>query len=464
MKSEVNKTLDIRIERMPLHKRVIASSGGISACIDMLMIQTFLLYYYTDVLKISAVFAGGLLLIVRIIAALAAPVFGIFIDRTTTPWGKYRPYYLILGIPTAFFGFLTFTAFNFGTIGNYIYVTLSYFMYNLFVAIGGVPKGAMGTVMTKSMEDRVSLGFLGYIFSVVGSLLVVAGGPVLIKALGHGNEIRGFSLTMAIFAIISIVVAVLQWFFLEEKYVKQKSQPSEHYPLKDLLRSVVHNKTAIIVLLLTFSMNLANGIRMAVTLHYLKYYFHRPELMAQFGLISMLSLFAGAICSAYVTKRIGVKNVLIICSLLTIVSFALMYPVNQNSNGVALYLILTMLSNFSNGLSSPAQSTLMPNAIDYSEWKTGMSTGAFMSSMTSFVSTAATAIAGVFVGTVLSVTGYQTDTEQSQASLNGIRFLMSIAPAFAGVISLVVIRLGNTEKEHEIVVKELLERRNNDPC
>lgn len=446
------------IERLSITKRIIASAGAIPSCIDMLMIQTFLLYYYTDVLKINAAFAGALFLVTRIIAAFAAPIFGIYVDQTSTPWGKYKPYYLIFGIPTAVLGFLTFTSVGMEDSTKYIYVSLTYFAYNLFISLGGVPKGAMGPAMTKSMDDRVSLGLMGYIFSVVGSLLVVSLGPVLIRVFGGGNEARGFSLTMAMFGTVSIFIAFLQWIFLEERYVKREKASSSKYPFKLLLSAVFHNNNAVIVLLTTLSMNLANGLRMAVTMHYLKYHFHRPELMAQFGLLSMICLFAGAFLSSKVTKYIGIKNILIVSYLFTIASFALMYPINGQSIGVIFYLILSMVNNFFNGLSSPAQSTLMPNAIDYCEWKTGMNVGAFMSSINTFVSTAATAIAGVLVGAVLSLSGYQPDVEQTQSSLQGIRILMSLAPAVACIISLSVIRLDNTEKEHEIIVKELMER------
>ncbi len=447
------------IERLSPIRRIIASSGGISSCIDMMMIQTFLLYYYTDVLKINAAFSGGLLLVARIAAAFAVPVFGIFIDRKTTPWGKYKPYYLMIGIPAAIFGFLTFTSFNLDQQGKYIYASITYFIYNLLISLGGIPKGAMGPSMTKSMEDRISMGFLGYIFSVIGSLLVVSAGPVLIKVFGNGREVKGFSLTMALFCFINILIAIIQWMFLEEKYIIQESKQGK-YQFQKLLSVVFHNKTSIIVLLITFSINLANGIRMAVTIHYLKYYFQRPELMAQFGLISMLSLFGGAFLSSKITKYLGIKKVLIISFLINILSFGLIYPLGANKSGVFLYLILSMINNFFNGLSTPAQSTLMPNVIDYCEWKTGMSAGAFMSALSSFVSTSATAFAGIFVGLVLSMTGYQPDIEQSHEALVGIRVMMSIAPAVACMLSLIVIGLKDTEKEHERIVQELMTKRN----
>ncbi len=81
-----------------------------------------------------------------------------------------------------------------------------------------------------------------------------------------------------------------------------------------------------------------------------------------------------------------------------------------------------------------------------------------MSSINTFVSTAATALAGILVGAVLSISGYQPDVEQTKASLAGIRFLMSIGPAIASILSLAVIGFDNMESEHEMVAKELVNR------
>ncbi len=455
---KIQEQISMDRERLTLKERIIASSGSLSACIDLLMIQTFLLYYYTDVIKINAVFAGGLLLISRIIAAIAVPIAGVFFDRSTTPWGKYKPYYLLLGIPTAFFGFLTFTNFNLGTEGKYIYAAITFFIYNLLVSIGGIPKGAMGPALTKSIEDRLSLGVLGFIFSVVGSIIAMSVGTLLIKVLGGSNEAKGYSLTMAIFASLCVLIAILQFVFLEEKYINTEKASTSHYPYKTLLSTIFRNKTAVIVLMITLSISLSNGIRMAVSIHFLKYYFHRPELMATVGLISMIGLIAGAFLSSKLTKTFGVKRILMISYLIIIVSFIAMYPVNTRISGLICYLLFTLINNFFNGLSSPAQSTLMPGVIDYCEWKTGISTGAFMNSLNSVVSTVGTAIAGVFVGAVLAFSGYQPNVEQTQTSLNGIKFLISIAPAITCILSLVVIRIDRTEKEHEKIAKELIER------
>ncbi|HHV10777.1 MAG TPA: MFS transporter [Clostridiales bacterium] len=444
---------------MSLFERIVACSGGMTAAMDLLMVQTFLLYFYTDVVKINAAIVGTIFLVVRIISAIAAPAFGIFVDKTTTPWGKYRPYYIIMGIPTALFGFLTFTTWDMGRTGVYVYIIITYFLYSIFCSIGGVPKSAMGPLLTKNTEDRMSMGLLGYIFAVSGSVIAVSGTPFFVRILGGDNEAKGFRMTMAIFAAFAILIALLQAAVLKEKYPPLKRAHSSGYTIKQMLGAVFHNKTAVIVFLLSLSINLSTGLRSSVSMHYLKYYLLKPDLMAQVGLLTMVGLFIGAMLSPMLTKRIGLRNNLVMSTIVAITTSALIFVIPARSYGIYVYILLLFISNFFNGLSTPAQGTLMPNAIDYTEWKTGMNVGAFMSSLNSFIGTAGTAFSGVVVGILLTTFGYQAGVEQSGTALMGIRLLMSLLPAIAGILALASLWLGDTEKQHERIARDLIEGR-----
>ena len=58
------------------------------------MSSMFLLVYYTDVVGISAAAAGTLFLLVRFWDAFADVFAGRLVDKTSTRWGKFRPFIL----------------------------------------------------------------------------------------------------------------------------------------------------------------------------------------------------------------------------------------------------------------------------------------------------------------------------------------------------------------------------------
>ena len=63
------------------------------------MSSMFLLIYYTDVVGISAAAVGTLFLVVRFWDAFADIFAGRVVDRTSTRWGKFRPFLLFGSLP-----------------------------------------------------------------------------------------------------------------------------------------------------------------------------------------------------------------------------------------------------------------------------------------------------------------------------------------------------------------------------
>ena len=72
--------------------------GDFASNLSFGFVSLFLLFFYTDMMGISAAYAAGLFLFIRFFDAIAAPAFGIFIDKVNTPWGKYKPWFIGVAI------------------------------------------------------------------------------------------------------------------------------------------------------------------------------------------------------------------------------------------------------------------------------------------------------------------------------------------------------------------------------
>jgi len=75
-------------------------------------IATFLTFFYTDVFGISAAAAGSMLFAIKLVNAFTDPMIGAVADRTTTRFGKFRPYLVWMALPLAVAGVLTYTTPN----------------------------------------------------------------------------------------------------------------------------------------------------------------------------------------------------------------------------------------------------------------------------------------------------------------------------------------------------------------
>ncbi|HCA04827.1 MAG TPA: sugar:sodium symporter, partial [Ruminococcaceae bacterium] len=51
---------------------------------------SYVLYYFQDVLGVSAIAMGTILLVARIFDAFNDPIMGVVVAKTKTRWGKFR--------------------------------------------------------------------------------------------------------------------------------------------------------------------------------------------------------------------------------------------------------------------------------------------------------------------------------------------------------------------------------------
>lgn len=445
-------------KKLKLREKFAISLASFTGTIHGQMISVFLLFFYTDIMKINPAYIAGLFLVARIIDAALVPVFGVIVDRVTTPWGKYVPWYMMLGIPTAIFGWLTFTNFNLGSTGTLVYITITYMVYSILTAVEQAPYAAIGPAATKRVDDRVSIGQIGFFCTLLGGMFVTVGAPLLYKALGAGNDAKGFSSLMAIIAILGILISIFQVKSVKERYVVNRNKDDYKYPIKDMLKAVFTNKAAVVIYVYILATNLGNGIRTGIQLHYFKYYFNNEGIMAMMGILIIPTLI-GVIISAPITKRFGIKAIIFTSVIMSIVTGPAILFIPATSTGVTIYIALGVLGGLFGGISTPVVAAMMPAAMDYTEWKTGMNINAFMGSIQGFMQTFATAIAGSLAAGALALIGYVPGVEQSSETILGLKILMGVLPTVFGLFAVAVAWFDITEEKQVQIAKDLAERR-----
>ena len=69
--------------------------GAVGKDMVYMLSASYILYYYQDVLGVSAVAMGIILLIARVFDAFNDPIMGVLVAKTKTRWGKFRPWLFI---------------------------------------------------------------------------------------------------------------------------------------------------------------------------------------------------------------------------------------------------------------------------------------------------------------------------------------------------------------------------------
>lgn len=423
------------------------------------MISTWLLFFYTDIMKINIGYVGALFVVVRVLDAVITPAFGAYIDRQNTRWGKYKPWVLIIWVGMAVGGFLVFLPVNFGLLGNTIYATITYTFFSLFLSMNQAPLTAMTAAMSKRQDDRMTMSLISYIWIMFFAIVVTIGSLPLVNILGHGNQGMGFKNFMLIFMILGILLALLIVKTVKERFVIS-SENKEKLSVKLIVETLVKNKYAVISITYIFGLNLFNYVRQGIGIYYYKYYFNDANMLVVMGAVSMLPTMVGAFLSSPITKKIGLKNNILMMVIITMVTSVLMFFVPATSTGKIAFLVLSVIGAFFMGIAQPAQGVMTPVSIDYGEWKFNTNSGGFFGAISGFTQTLSTAISGGITALILMLIKYVPDAQQTTTSLNGIKFMMSILPAIVFLFGLVIVKWDMTDEKHKEILNELSIRRN----
>ncbi len=171
--------------KISLKEKIGYALGDGAANIAWRGVATFLFIYYTDVLGLSPVVVGVLMLVARFSDGIADILMGIIADRTTSKYGKFRPWILWSAIPLGVILALLFTNPDFGSSGKLLYAYLTYIFFTLIYTVNNIPYGALMAVMTGDDKERTSLGSFRMAGAFGGGMLVQ--GALLFLVAYYGN-------------------------------------------------------------------------------------------------------------------------------------------------------------------------------------------------------------------------------------------------------------------------------------
>lgn len=218
--------------RLSLVTKVFYGMGDLYGGGSFNLVNFFYAVFLTDVVKISPSYSAVIFLISKIWDAATDPFMGYLSDRTRSPWGRRRPYFL-LGIPLIFISFamLWFPVSYDSEISRFVYILLAYMFFNTVVTLVMVPYQAMSAELTGDYEERTSLNSIRLVFSLISSLLCALIPLFIINGFGMSVEgIRKGYLTMGVvFGAFFALPWIGTFLFTFEKPIGEKQEDADGY-------------------------------------------------------------------------------------------------------------------------------------------------------------------------------------------------------------------------------------------
>lgn len=406
----------------------------------------FLTYFYTDVWGLAPAAIATMFLVIRLLDAAADPLIGLMADRTQTRWGKFRPYLIWFAVPYGVAGYLLFASPDLSASGKLTYAYVTYGFMMLAYSFINVPYSSLLGVISTSPRTRTLASSYRFVGAFGGGLLVSLLVRPLVKLLGGGaneagkvvNELKGFQLTMMIFAAISVVMFLICFATTKERVKVPPGQQSHALgEIKELLRNYPW-----IMLLLSaiFSLTFI-GLRNGSAIYYFKYvagYDNQPVLFGQFDRftvfisLGMACQMLGSYCLSFFAKVADKRMLSVMLTFVTATCWAAFYWIPKDN--FALQLAVQALGTFCMGPASAMVWAMYADVADYGEWKFGRRSTGLVYSASLFAIKTGTAMAGLLLPWILAKYGYLANVAQTATAMVGITLTFSLFPAGFAVL------------------------------
>ena len=126
-----------------LKEKIGYGLGDMASSMFWKLFGAYLMIFYTDVFGLPAAMVGTMFLVTRVWDSVFDPVIGIIADRTSSRWGKFRPYLLFLAVPFGLIGILTFYTPPFGEAGKLVYAYITYSLMMMVYSGINVPYASL---------------------------------------------------------------------------------------------------------------------------------------------------------------------------------------------------------------------------------------------------------------------------------------------------------------------------------
>ena len=456
-------------ERLKTSEYVGYALGDTASNFFFKTFSIFLTYYYVEVWGVPKNTLVWMLPVVALIGAFSDPIMGLIADRTNTRWGKFRPYILFGAIPYGIFGYLMFLGPDLSTSGKIVYAFITYSLMWIAYSVINVPYSSLLGVVSASSRTRSKASSFRFVGAFTGGLLIALFVRPLVGYLGGNgeDETRGFQLTMAIFAVASVIMFWITFATTKERVTPPAKQKTN---VREELGELIHNWPWVVLLVAAvFSMTFVS-LQAGSTLFYFKHVvgasdapifkigFLKFDQFTVFISVGMLAQVIGTLGLSFLARKLDKKYGAVGLCTLTGLCFLAFYFIPKDQ--FALLLVVNTIAYLAMGPTSALTWALYGDVADYGEWKFGRRSTGLVFSASLFAIKTGGVVGSFLLALFLAKFGFDKElTIQSPRALLGITLAFSLVPGLIALLkagTLLIYPLN--QKQVDKIEKELAAR------
>jgi len=398
-----------------------------------------LMKFYTDVMGVSALAVGNIMMIARIVDAFTDVAMGRICDASRiTPVGKFKPWIMRMCVPVAIASFLMYMAplagLSTGVKTAYLFIT--YILWGSFCYTGiNIPYGSMASAISADPGDRQSLSTARTMGGMLAGMVIGVILPIIAYTKdANGNSVLVGSKVMfaaGIFSILAIVCYVLCYKLTTERVTLtqgavENSEKPKQQPLGQMLKNAVKNRSLISIIAASIVMLLAQLTMQGMAGYVYPNYYNSPEAQSASTLVMMVGMLVAAVVAKPLGKKFGKAEVSVVSNIFAAVVNLVLFFVRPEN--VWTYVAMQALSWLGLGIFSMVSWALITDVIDDAEIRNGVREDGSVYALYSWARKLGQAASSGLTGWLLTMVGYTSATAFDPEVTKGIYDISVLVP------------------------------------
>lgn len=419
-------------EKLSVRTKLFYGVGDVGNAIINSAVQFFLLIFYTDAALVAPALAGSALLVGKIWDGINDPLFGWVADRTSSRrFGKRRVYMIFGALPLGLsIMLLWFVPAGLGTVGVFLWIALSFILFDSLWTLTNVPYYSLTTELTEDYDERSSLTAYRMVLAVPAYMVGAALTPAVVGM--FGTQRSGYVFIGVLYGCITAIALWVSAAGFREK--RRVAQSSSAIPVRQSLVYTLQNRPFQRLILAYLIINLAFAFVKTLMAYFLTYQLQMAEQVPVVMALLLVAVALGLFPWKMLADRWDKGP-----------AYALGMGIGGGAVAVTYFLPheptpLVYIIAIVAGLGFSAQWVfpwaMVPDAADYDRLKTGVYRSGMYFGVWGLATKISEALGLAGTGWLLGMFGYIPNVEQTSSALFGIRVFFGPAPALLILLAL----------------------------
>ena len=455
--------------KLTFKEKVSYGLGAVGKDMVYMLSASYILYYYQNILGVSAAAMGIILMAARVFDAFNDPVMGVLVAKTRTRWGKFRPWLLVGTVLNAVILFVMFSAPPaLNGKGLVAYAAVIYIVWGVTYTMMDIPYWSMIPAFTEGGKEREGLTTLARSCAGVGSALITIITMKCVVALGRENYRVGFSRFALIIAVLFVVFIAITCICIKEKSTVDVEAPS----VGQMFRALIQNDQTMIVVIAIVLINCSLYITSNLLIYFFQYDVGGAKWVDDYTLFNTfgggIQILSMMLFYPVLRKFISSLQVFYVSFVMAITGYAVLFALMcLGMTNIFVLFIPAFFVFAAFGMLTVLTTVFLANTVDYGELKNNRRDESVIFSMQTFVVKLASGVAVLIASICLSIANLSDDTsaavaaEAAGSSIFILRMTMTVVP-IAGLLLAVFLfhrKYMLTEQKVEEIAAQIKEKR-----